>query len=127
MKASTVSGGAVQERVRPAPAAKANAAAEWPEAKEWDSGILTWRDSGTAAATRSGRLRLASGFTTPLMTAEVTAIEATPLTAAFLPAVPPNRASPAAIENEIRERSAAWDRRRRAASREGVGDEATAV
>lgn len=101
MKARTVNGGAAQEAVRPAPAANAKAAAECPDANECDLGIFTWRARGTSAVTRSGRRRRANGLTTPFMTAEVTAIDASPLNAALRPRGPPASARPAASDIEI--------------------------
>src|ERR1022692_2199036 len=106
--------------------AKANAAAEWPDGKDVDDGILTCRAPGTPAPARSGRCRAETDLIPRLTTAEVTAIARTPRTAARLPAGPV-RARPAATPSQSLDWLAELDSRRKAWSREGVGTSATAA
>jgi hypothetical protein len=100
--ASASSGGPAAGSSRPAPVAKATAAAVWPEGNEREIGIRTWRPSGTAAPARSGLDRRASGLITAFTTAAVTATEARPEAAARRPLGPP-AARQAAAARESRE------------------------
>jgi len=126
-EASALRGIPAAGHAAPAPVAKANADAEWPDGHDVERGIVTWRVSGTAAVTRSGRRRLPSGFRPRLTTAEVSAIDANPFSAARRPRGPPIAASSAEQPTQSFDRSAAPESRRRPSSIVGVGVAATAA
>src|ERR1700728_1098195 len=89
--------------VVPTPLANANAAAEWPDGNDVDTGIRTWRSGGPRWAVRFGPRRRLSGLTAKLTMVAVTATEASPRAAARRPAGPHARASTVPEASESRE------------------------
>jgi hypothetical protein len=79
--------------------ANANTDAEWPDGKEVDRGMVTWRARGTSKSARSGLRRPPKGFAIELATVKVTTIAARPSRAARLPGGPV-RAINAAVANQ---------------------------
>ncbi len=78
-------------------------AAECPEGNDCETGIRTWRASGTLPASRSERRRRPSGLTAMFTTVAVTPSEASPWAAARRPVRPPVSASTTAAIRERRE------------------------
>ena len=83
MVASARIGIASSGRTLPTPVANANAEAEWPDGNDELAGIGARRSAG--ASLESGRERRPSGLNTRLAAADVTAIDASPVTAARRP------------------------------------------
>jgi hypothetical protein len=113
--------------VWPAPVAKAKADAAWPEGKELELGIGTWRRASSCSSSRSGRRRVVSGLATKLAKPEAMPSETSPRVAARRPPAPPRAAMPAAAANQSLLPSAARESFRIAPSNAGVSVAAIAA
>ena len=107
--------------------AKAKADAEWPEGHDVERGIVTWRATGMSYICLSGRRRFPIGLSTRLTTADVSAMDVNPFSAARRPRSPPHAASGAEQPSHSREWFAARESRRGATSMAGVGVAAIAA
>ena len=84
-------------------------------------GIVTQRDSGTPAVSRSGLVRRLANFIGRFTIAEFAAIAATPVSAARRPVLPPTAKIPAATVSHRTELLASPESRRSGSSSAGVG------
>jgi hypothetical protein len=74
-----------------------------PSGADAAGGIVTWRATGTSYTCLSGRRRLPIGLSTRLTTADVSAMDVNPFSAARRPRLPPHAASTAEQPSHSRE------------------------